>query len=59
LAALSWALVEPREGHSDATRNADQITCLRAFLMKSEHHDWLPQILQRLQAAASVFDAQT
>jgi hypothetical protein len=39
--------------------DADQITCLRACLMKSEHEDWLPQILQRLQAAASVLDAQT
>ena len=31
--------------------NADQITCLRACVMKPEHQDWLPEILTRLRAA--------
>jgi glutamate/tyrosine decarboxylase-like PLP-dependent enzyme len=38
--------------------DADQITCLRACLMKSEHRQWLPQILQRLQIAATALDAE-
>jgi glutamate/tyrosine decarboxylase-like PLP-dependent enzyme len=30
----------------------DEITCLRACVMKPEHRDWLPQIVSRLSAAA-------
>jgi tyrosine decarboxylase / aspartate 1-decarboxylase len=32
--------------------DADEITCLRACAMKSEHHEWIPPILARLRAAA-------
>jgi len=31
----------------------DSITCLRSVLMKPEHLQWIPEILQRLQRAAS------
>jgi hypothetical protein len=29
--------------------DADQITCLRACVMKPEHQEWLPEILKRLK----------
>jgi glutamate/tyrosine decarboxylase-like PLP-dependent enzyme len=32
--------------------DADEITCLRACVMKPEHREWLPEILARLGAAA-------
>ncbi|MGA2440997.1 MAG: aspartate aminotransferase family protein, partial [Tepidisphaeraceae bacterium] len=51
LATFPRAMVEPAAPVRDW--DADQITCLRACLMKSEHDDWLPQILQRLQAAVA------
>ena len=31
--------------------DADDILCLRACVMKPEHREWLPEILNRLQAA--------
>ncbi|WP_406698152.1 aminotransferase class V-fold PLP-dependent enzyme [Singulisphaera sp. Ch08] len=31
--------------------DAEEIVCLRACAMKSEHQDWMPEILGRLQAA--------
>ena len=41
-------------GPAAAVRNwdADDILCLRACVMKPEHREWLPEILNRLQAAA-------
>jgi tyrosine decarboxylase / aspartate 1-decarboxylase len=33
--------------------DAETITCLRACVMKPEHKDWLPEIVKRLQSAAS------
>jgi hypothetical protein len=33
--------------------NTDDITCLRACVMKPEHREWMPEILERLEAAAS------
>jgi glutamate/tyrosine decarboxylase-like PLP-dependent enzyme len=32
--------------------DADEIVCLRACAMKPEHREWMPEILQRLEAAA-------
>lgn len=33
--------------------DADEIVCLRACVMKPDHLGWMPEILRRLQAAAS------
>ena len=33
------------------TWDADQITCLRACVMKPEHHEWMPEILKRLNSS--------
>jgi glutamate/tyrosine decarboxylase-like PLP-dependent enzyme len=33
--------------------DAETITCLRACVMKPEHKDWLPEIVKRIQSAAS------
>jgi glutamate/tyrosine decarboxylase-like PLP-dependent enzyme len=35
-----------------ARRDADEIVCLRACVMKPEHREWMPEILERLDAAA-------
>jgi len=32
--------------------NADEMTCLRACVMKPEHREWMPEILARLRSAA-------
>ncbi len=34
--------------------DAESIVCLRACAMKPEHRDWVPEIVRRLDAAASV-----
>ncbi|HEY7161931.1 MAG TPA: aspartate aminotransferase family protein, partial [Acidobacteriota bacterium] len=31
--------------------DSENITCLRACVMKPEHLDWLPEILKRLRTA--------
>ncbi len=31
--------------------DADDVTCLRACVMKPEHREWMPEIVQRLQAS--------
>jgi glutamate/tyrosine decarboxylase-like PLP-dependent enzyme len=50
LATFPRAMLEPTQPvqHWDA----DEITCLRACVMKPEHRDWLPRILTILDAAA-------
>lgn len=41
------------EAASPVTRwDVDELTCLRACVMKPEHRDWLPEIWSRLDAAA-------
>ena len=32
--------------------DADEVQCLRACVMKPEHREWMPEILDRLRAAA-------
>jgi glutamate/tyrosine decarboxylase-like PLP-dependent enzyme len=34
--------------------DADQVTCLRACVMKPEHKEWMPEIIKRLNQAAEV-----
>jgi len=50
LATIPRAMAEP----AAPVRNWDaaDILCLRACVMKPEHREWLPEILNRLQAAA-------
>ena len=50
LATIPRAMAEP----ATPVRNWDaaDILCLRACVMKPEHREWLPEILNRLQAAA-------
>ena len=31
--------------------DSDQVTCLRACVMKPEHRDWIPEVVSRLRAA--------
>ena len=33
--------------------DCENLTCLRACTMKAEHLEWMPEILKRLEAAAS------
>jgi glutamate/tyrosine decarboxylase-like PLP-dependent enzyme len=33
--------------------DTDELTCLRACVMKPEHREWMPEILRRLDAAAA------
>ena len=47
LAQIPRNLAEPAGAVGDW--NADQLTCLRACVMKPEHREWLPEILRRLQ----------
>ena len=51
LATFPRAMVEPcgAVGQWDV----DEVACLRACVMKPEHRDWMPEILARLDAAAS------
>ncbi|HWC89244.1 MAG TPA: aminotransferase class I/II-fold pyridoxal phosphate-dependent enzyme, partial [Pirellulales bacterium] len=51
LATFPRAMLEPAQPvqHWDT----DEITCLRACVMKPEHRDWLPRIITILDAAAS------
>jgi glutamate/tyrosine decarboxylase-like PLP-dependent enzyme len=51
LASLPRPLLEP-VGLVD-TWDSDTVTCLRACVMKPEHASWMPDIVRRLQAAAS------
>jgi len=50
LATFPRAMLEPAQPvqHWDA----DEITCLRACVMKPEHRDWLPRIIAILDASA-------
>jgi hypothetical protein len=50
LATIPRAMAEP----AAAVRNwdADDILCLRACVMKPEHREWMPEILNRLRVAA-------
>lgn len=51
LATFPRAMVEPCG--AVARWDADAVTCLRACVMKPEHRAWMPEILERLRAAAS------
>jgi tyrosine decarboxylase / aspartate 1-decarboxylase len=51
LATFPRALAEP--SGAVANWDAEAVVCLRACVMKPEHRDWIPEILQRLHAAAT------
>ena len=50
LATFPRVMLEPSApvSHWDV----DEIVCLRACAMKPEHREWMPEILERLKAAA-------
>jgi glutamate/tyrosine decarboxylase-like PLP-dependent enzyme len=50
LAAFPRGMVEPAAAVE--RWDAEQLTCLRACVMKPEHREWMPEILERLRAAA-------
>jgi glutamate/tyrosine decarboxylase-like PLP-dependent enzyme len=51
LASFPRAMLEPARPVEQW--DADEITCLRACVMKPEHRDWMPRIASILDAAAS------
>ena len=50
LASFPRVMLEPSNPVS--RWDADEIVCLRACAMKPEHREWMPEILNRLRAAA-------
>jgi glutamate/tyrosine decarboxylase-like PLP-dependent enzyme len=50
LATFPRAIAEPCG--AVGSWDADQVTCLRACVMKPEHREWMPEILKRLESAA-------
>lgn len=50
LATIPRAMAEPAAAVRDW--DADDILCLRACVMKPEHREWMPEILNRLRVAA-------
>ena len=50
LASFPRAMVEP--AGAVATWDAESVTCLRACVMKPEHREWMPEIVDRLNLAA-------
>jgi hypothetical protein len=49
LATFPREMIEPPSAVSDW--DSENITCLRACVMKPEHLEWMPEILKRLRAA--------
>jgi glutamate/tyrosine decarboxylase-like PLP-dependent enzyme len=49
LATFPRAMVEP--AGAIANWDGDTVTCLRACVMKPEHREWMPRILERLDGA--------
>ena len=52
LASFPRTMLEPSAPVSEW--DAEEILCLRACAMKPEHRQWIPEIVRRLQSAASV-----
>jgi hypothetical protein len=40
-----------QDAHPVEFWDEDQITCLRACVMKPEHLEWMPEIVKRLKAS--------
>jgi len=54
LAVASFPVEMCAAANAVETWDSDHLRCLRACVMKPEHLEWMPQIIERLDAAAAV-----